>query len=215
MLTKFHWFFSMFLVSHTNLHSSSVLPSLTDLWAYCCPQFRKWPTHASIIRNIIAIGVSIVPCNAYQRWVTVPIFVNHHPQLTIPLLLLRASSCCLPNPIAVWQPCIHVRRTWTWKVFSYFTYTQQSKVCPSVCVCTLYNLLSYIFIAVRIVIHTQFLHSSLFVYISGYQERQQQTIITITTRAACIAQCSCLACTYAASAENVNKWESKKEQESA
>lgn len=134
MLTKFHWFFSMFLVSHINLHSSSVLPSLTDLWAYCCPQFRKWPTHASIIRNIIAIGVSIVPCNAYQRWVTVPICVNHHPQLTIPLLLLRTSSCCLPNPIAVWQPCIHVRRTWTWKVFSYFTYTQQSKVCPCVCV---------------------------------------------------------------------------------
>jgi len=42
-----------------------------------------------------------------------------------------------------------------------------------ICMCTQYNLLNYIFIAVRIVIHI-FLHFSLFVYISGYQERQQQ-----------------------------------------
>lgn len=89
--------------------------------------------------------------------------------------------------------------------FSVILHTHNKVKRVSVCVCTLYNLLSYIFIAVRIVIHTQFLHSSLFVYISGYQERQQQSIITITTKAACIAQCSCLACTYAASAENVNK----------
>lgn len=89
--------------------------------------------------------------------------------------------------------------------FSVILHTHDKVKRVPVCVCTLYNLLSYIFIAVRIVIHTQFLHSSLFVYISGYQERQQQNIITITTRAACIAQCSCLACTYAAGAENVNK----------
>lgn len=59
-------------------------------------------------------------------------------------------------------------------------YIHSTGLCVCVCVCTLYNLLGYIFIAARIVIHTQFLHSSLFVYISDYRERQQQTI-TITT----------------------------------